>query len=63
LEFEERSEVCVEKLAKALEVFWAIAAKERRFRREIEPTTEPVKVRGSEVSGTERESSRLWLLG
>lgn len=34
----------VDKLAKALEVFWAKAAKERRLRREIEPTTDPVKV-------------------
>jgi hypothetical protein len=34
----------VDKLARALEVFWAKAAKERRLRREIEPTTDPVKV-------------------
>jgi hypothetical protein len=34
----------VDKLAMALEVFWAKAAKDRRLRREIEPTTDPVKV-------------------
>lgn len=42
----------VDKLARALEVFWAKAANERRFRREIEPTTEPVK----EVEGFTGES-------
>lgn len=34
----------VDRLAKALEVLEAKAAKERRLRREIEPTTDPVKV-------------------
>jgi hypothetical protein len=36
----------VERLAKALEVRCAIAANERRLRREIEPTTDPEKVVG-----------------
>lgn len=47
----------VDKLAMALEVFWAKAAKDRRLRREIEPTTDPVKVvevvGGSVVGGKE----------
>jgi hypothetical protein len=34
----------VDRLARALEVFWAKAAKERRLRREIEPTTDPDKI-------------------
>jgi hypothetical protein len=42
----------VDRLAKALEVFWAKAAKERRLRREIEPTTDPVKVAVEEVGGS-----------
>lgn len=36
----------VDKLANALEVFWAKMAKERRLRREIDPTTDRVKVDG-----------------
>lgn len=61
-EFEERSvekllaevwEVdMVDKLAKALEVFWAKAAKERRLRREIEPTTDPVKEAVDKTGGS-----------
>lgn len=50
LEAEERRVVVgvpmVERLAKALEVLCAKAANERRLRREIEPTTDPVKVEG-----------------
>lgn len=42
----------VDKLARALEVFWAKAAKERRLRREIEPTTDPVKVVVADVGGS-----------
>lgn len=48
----------VDRLARALVVFWAKAAKERRFRREIEPTTDPEKVvevaGGSVVGGKAR---------
>ena len=36
----------VDRLARAVEVLWAKAAKERRLRREIEPTTDPVKEGG-----------------
>lgn len=36
----------VERLANALEVLCAKAARERRLRREIEPTTDPVKEEG-----------------
>lgn len=46
----------VDKLARALVVFWAKAAKERRLRREIEPTTDPekvVEVAGGSVVGGE----------
>jgi hypothetical protein len=52
----------VDKLAKALEVLEAKAAKERRLRREIEPTTDPVKVvcrvGGSVVGGGTGEIAR-----
>ena len=51
----------VDRLAKALEVFWANVAKERRLRREIEPTTDPEnvigKVGGSVVGILDEEES------
>ena len=53
----------VDRLAKALDVFWAKAAKDRRLRREMEPTTDPVRVGrcragGSVVGGDDDEVAR-----
>lgn len=50
----------VDRLARALVVFWAKAAKDRRLRREIEPTTDPEKV--VEVAGGSVVGGKVRLL-